>query len=130
MAPVSCSPTWAQPSVDGAVVYVACNKADEIVAISRQSWAVAGRFKTGRGPCNLAVSPDGKYVVATLKQGGAVQVFDLAVKARVASVDVGQQAGGGLRSGRWSNDCARGEGIALFEPRSFSHGGTEQAEGR
>jgi DNA-binding beta-propeller fold protein YncE len=77
MPPATCSPTWAQPSADGSKVYVACNKLDEIVEIDQASWAVARRFKTGRGPYNLAVSPDGRLLVATLKQGGAVQVFDL-----------------------------------------------------
>ena len=32
-------------------------------------WTVSRRFATGRGPYNLAVSPDGRYLVATLKQG-------------------------------------------------------------
>ena len=36
------------------------------------------RFPTGRGPYNLAVTPDGRLLVATLKQGGSVQIFDLA----------------------------------------------------
>ena len=141
MAPASCSPTWAQPAADGQKVYVACNKSDEILEIDRGEWKVTRRFATGRGPYNLAVSPDGKLLVATLKQGGAVQVFDLAsgrsmmntkssttvthgvvispdsryafvsnesvgakpgkvdvydlhAMTRVASVDVGQQAGG------------------------------------
>ena len=75
---VTCSPTWAQPSADGARIYVACNKADEIVEVDRASWTVARRFKTGRGPYNLAVSPDGRLLVATLKQGGALELFDLA----------------------------------------------------
>ena len=78
MPPPSCSPTWAQPSIDGKVVFVACNKADTIVAVDRASWTVTRRFPTGRGPYNLAVTPDGRLLVATLKQGGAVQVFDLA----------------------------------------------------
>lgn len=137
----SCSPTWAQPSADGGRVYVACNKADQIVELDRTGWTITRRFATGRGPYNLAVTPDGRLLVATLKQGGAVQVFDLAsgasllqeksstsishgvvispdsryafvssegvgaapgkvdvwdltALARVASVDVGQQAGG------------------------------------
>jgi len=141
MPPASCSPTWAQPAADGKKVYVACNKADEILEVDRASWSVTRRFATGRGPYNLAVTPDGKQLVATLKQGGSVQVFDLAAGtsvlqakssttvthgvaispdsryafvssegvgaapgkvdvwdlvalARVASVDVGQQAGG------------------------------------
>src|SRR6478609_345434 len=137
----TCSPTWAQPSVDGKKIYVACNKADTIVEIDRTSWAVTRRFATGRGPYNLAVTPDGKYLLATLKQGGSAELFDLATgesvmrlkssttvtngvtispdsrysfvssegvgaapgkvdiydiaaRTRVASVDVGQQAGG------------------------------------
>lgn len=141
MPPPSCSPTWAQPSADGAKIYVACNRRDEIVEINRVGWAVTRRFPTGRGPYNLAVTPNGKLLVASLKQGGSVQVFDLATGtsvfqtkssttvthgvaispdsryafvssegvgaapgkvdiydldalARVASVDVGQQAGG------------------------------------
>lgn len=78
MAPASCSPTWAQPSADGGKVFVACNKADEIVEIDRAGWSITRRFKTGRGPYNLGVSPDGKLLVASLKQGGGVQIFDLA----------------------------------------------------
>lgn len=86
MAPNSCSPTWAQPSPDGKKVYVACNKADEIIEIDREKWAITRRFPTGRGPYNLAATPDGKYLVASLKQGGAVQIFDLASGNSVALI--------------------------------------------
>lgn len=82
----TCSPTWAQPSAAGTRIYVACNKADEIVELDRASWAVTRRFKTGRGPYNLGVTPDGRLLVASLKQGGAVQVFDLASGASVMQV--------------------------------------------
>jgi DNA-binding beta-propeller fold protein YncE len=74
----SCSPTWAQPSADGAKIYVACNKADEILEVDHAAWRVTRRFKTGRGVYNVAVTPDGKLLVASLKQGGSVQIFDLA----------------------------------------------------
>ena len=78
MPPASCSPTWAQPSADGKKIYVACNKADEILEIDRAAWTLSRRLATGRGPYNLGVTPDGKLLVASLKQGGFVQVFDLA----------------------------------------------------
>jgi DNA-binding beta-propeller fold protein YncE len=141
MPPTTCSPTWAQPSADGAKIYVACNKADSIIEIDRDRWTETRRFATGRGPYNLGVTPDGKYLVASLKQGGGMELFDLATgtsvmtmkssttvthgvtispdsryafissegvgaapgkvdiydlttRTRVASVDVGQQAGG------------------------------------
>src|SRR5687767_498851 len=78
MPPATCSPTWAQPSATGNSVYVACNKSDEIVEIDAGTWSVSRRFPTGRAPYNLAVTPDGKLLVATLKAGSGVQVFDLA----------------------------------------------------
>jgi DNA-binding beta-propeller fold protein YncE len=78
MAPNSCSPTWAQPSVDGKKIFVACNKADEILEVDRAAWAVSRRIKTGRGPYNVAVTADGKLLLATLKQGGMFEIFDLA----------------------------------------------------
>ena len=83
MAPATCSPTWAQPSADGRKIYVTCNKADEILEVDRDAWAITRRFPTGRGPYNLAVTPNGKLLVASLKQGGSVQVFDLAAGASV-----------------------------------------------
>lgn len=83
MVPATCSPTWAQPSADGRKIFVACNKADEILEIDRAGWTLARRFATGRGPYNLAVTPDGKLLVVTLKQGGAVQAFDLATSRSV-----------------------------------------------
>ena len=84
MTPNSCSPTWAQPSVDGKKVFVACNKADQIIEVDRTSWTITRRFPTGRGVYNLGASADGKYLVATLKQGGGVQIFDIAAGTSAA----------------------------------------------
>jgi DNA-binding beta-propeller fold protein YncE len=85
MTPATCSPTWAQPSADGSKVYVACNKADQIVEIDVNRWEITRRFPTGRGPYNVAVTPNGKLLIATLKQGGGVQIFDLETGQSVLS---------------------------------------------
>jgi DNA-binding beta-propeller fold protein YncE len=77
MTPATCSPTWAQPSADGRKIFVACNKADEILEIDRDAWALTRRLPTGRGVYNLAVTPDGRLLVATLKQGHMFEIFDL-----------------------------------------------------
>jgi DNA-binding beta-propeller fold protein YncE len=77
MAPVTCSPTWAQPSADGAKIYVACNKANEIVEIDAGSWTITRRFPAGNGVYNLAVTHDGKLLLATNKRGQSVSIFDL-----------------------------------------------------
>lgn len=83
MPPATCSPTWAQPSATGAKIYVACNRADEVLEIDVATWAVTRRLATGRGPYNLAVTADNAFLVVTLKQGGGVQLFDLASGHRV-----------------------------------------------
>ena len=77
MPPATCSPTWAQPSSDGRKIFVACNKADEILEIDRDSWSMSRRLPTGRGVYNLAVTPDGRLLLATLKQGHMFEVFDV-----------------------------------------------------
>jgi DNA-binding beta-propeller fold protein YncE len=67
------------PAVGGrGKIYVACNKADEIIEVDRDAWAITRRFPTGRGPYNIAVTPDGRLLLATLKQGGMFEIFDLA----------------------------------------------------
>lgn len=73
----TCSPTWAQPSASGEHIFVACNASDEILEIDAEEWQLTRRFATGRGPYNIAVTPDGSTLVVTLKQGAAVQAFDL-----------------------------------------------------
>jgi DNA-binding beta-propeller fold protein YncE len=77
MSPAACMPTWAQPSVDGRNIYVACNKSNEIVEMDATGWNVTRRIPAGDGVYNLAVSGDGKLLLATNKRGASVSIFDL-----------------------------------------------------
>ena len=81
----TCSPTWAEPSVDGRSVYVACNRSDVIHEVDRASWSVTRTFRAGRAPYNLEATPDGRLLVATLKAGAAVEFFDLATGESLAT---------------------------------------------
>jgi DNA-binding beta-propeller fold protein YncE len=71
----TCTPTWAQPSNDGSIVYVACNQSNEIVAIKTDTWTLARRFPAGAGVYNLAMTKDGR-LIATNKRGQSVSIFD------------------------------------------------------
>jgi DNA-binding beta-propeller fold protein YncE len=71
----SCTPTWAQPSNDGSVIYVACNSSNEIVAINTDTWTLARRFPAGTGVYNLAMTKDGR-LIGTNKRGQSVSIFD------------------------------------------------------
>jgi DNA-binding beta-propeller fold protein YncE len=137
----SCQPTWAQPSADGSRIWVACNKSSEIVEVDGSSWKLIRRIPARPGVYNLAITHDGRRLIATNKrdqsisiidiargtelarvattravvngvtvsdddryafvsiegtgaQPGTVDVSDLETLAKVASIDVGQQAGG------------------------------------
>jgi DNA-binding beta-propeller fold protein YncE len=83
---VSCSPTWAQPSSDGSRLFVACNKSNDIVEIDVASWALTRRIPAGDGVYNLAVTHDGKLLVATNKRGKSASVIDIASGKELARI--------------------------------------------
>jgi DNA-binding beta-propeller fold protein YncE len=73
----SCSPTWAQPSIDGATIFVACNQSSEIVEVDAAKWSVVRRLPARPGVYNLAITPDGTRLVATNKRDQSVSVIDI-----------------------------------------------------
>jgi DNA-binding beta-propeller fold protein YncE len=73
----SCQPTWAQPSADGASIYVACNKSSEIVEINANTWKLVRRIPARAGVYNLAVTRDGARLLTTNKRDQSVSIYDL-----------------------------------------------------
>ena len=86
MTAATCQPTWAQPSVDGKRVFVACNKSNEIVEVDSGSWALARRIPAANGVYDLAVTPDGKLLIATNKRDASVSIFETESAKEVAKV--------------------------------------------
>ena len=93
---VSCSPTWAQPSVDGSKVYVACNKSSDVAEIDVATWTMTRRFPMGPGVYNLAASHDGKLLVGTNKRGQSVSVVDLASGKEIALLPTKRKVASGV----------------------------------
>lgn len=83
-----CSPTWVEPSADGRTVFVTCNRAAEVIEIDVDGWRIARRFQTGESPYNLAVTPDGRLLLVSLRNrtDTALEIFDLASGRRVGRV--------------------------------------------
>jgi DNA-binding beta-propeller fold protein YncE len=74
---VSCSPTWAEPSTDGASVFVACNASSEIVEVSANTWQLIRRIPARAGVYNLDITHDGQRLIATNKRDQSVSIYDL-----------------------------------------------------
>ena len=111
----SCSPTWAQPAATGSLVYVACNKADQIVEVDASTWKITRRFETGVGPYNLAVTPDGNYLLATLKKGAGFEMIDLSTGQSVYRDKLSTTIGHGVAvspDSRYAFVSAEGVGAA------------------
>jgi DNA-binding beta-propeller fold protein YncE len=72
-----CSPTWAEPSPDGASVFVACNGSSEIVEVNTGSWQLVRRIPARPGVYNLEITHDGSRLLATNKRDQSVSIFDV-----------------------------------------------------
>jgi DNA-binding beta-propeller fold protein YncE len=83
---VSCSPTWAQPSIDGSSIFVACNKSSEIVEVDAAKWKVARRIPARAGVYNLAITHDGTRLLATNKRDQSVSVIDIKSGGELARI--------------------------------------------
>ncbi len=72
-----CSPTWAEPSVDGSSIYVACNGSSDIVEVNANTWAPVRRIPGRPGVYNLDITHDGSRLIATNKRDQSVSIYDL-----------------------------------------------------
>ncbi len=85
-----CSPTWVEPGLGSRanrVVYVACNRNQEVLEVDTGRWEVSRRFATGMAPYNLEVTAGGERLIATLKGEQAVAVFDIESGREVGRVE-------------------------------------------
>lgn len=79
-------PTWAQPHPTKPFVYVALQGVDQIAEVSLEDWKITRRFHTQKGPYNLAVSPNGKMILATCKPNNSTAIWDLETGKELANI--------------------------------------------
>ena len=70
-------PTWVSPHPNGKTLYIAGNGSNQIFVVDLESFSITDTLSTGEGPYNLAISPNGKFLLATLKSEGAVSIWSL-----------------------------------------------------
>ena len=73
-------PTWVTPHPLKPKVYVAGNGSNEIIEIDTEIWEITNRIDTGKGPYNIDISSNGKFLVATLKGDAKTLVWEIEKK--------------------------------------------------
>jgi DNA-binding beta-propeller fold protein YncE len=128
-APASgCAPTWVQPASNGRWLYVACNRHSEVLEVDPETLGITRRIATGRTPYNLAISEDGRVLVATLKGAQALSVIDLDLGREVAQLKTTHTVPSGVQvtpDGRYAVVSCEGKGaeagaVNLFDLTSRS----------
>jgi DNA-binding beta-propeller fold protein YncE len=79
-------PTWVIPHPKENLAYIAGNGSDEVIEVDLNAWKVTDRFKTGKGPYNLEISPDGKLLIGTIKSEGKTAIWNLEDKKLVREI--------------------------------------------
>ena len=81
-------PTWVVVHPVKSEAYIAANGTDEILIVDLEAWTVTGRISAPGNPYNLALSPDGETLIATLKSAQAIGFYSVATgqeQKRIAS---------------------------------------------
>ena len=79
-------PTWVIPHPKKNIAYVAGNGSDEVIEVNLDKWEVSDRFKTGKGPYNLEITPNGKLLIGTIKSEGKTAIWNLENKQELAVI--------------------------------------------
>ena len=70
-------PTWVIPHPTKGLAYIAGNGSNEIIEVNLDKWMISKRIKVEKGPYNVEISPNGKYMIATLKGSGETAIWEL-----------------------------------------------------
>ena len=89
-------PTWVSPHPNKDIVYVAGNGQAEVLEIDTKTWKPTRKFKTDKGPYNIDLSPDGKYMVVSYKTAAKTGIWDLESGKEVARLDNSQKVTHGV----------------------------------
>lgn len=89
-------PTWVSPHPSKDLVYVAGNGTDEVLEIDTKTWKATRKFKTDKGPYNIDLSPDGKFMVVSYKTAAKTGIWNLETGKEVARIDNSQKVTHGV----------------------------------
>jgi YVTN family beta-propeller protein len=108
------------PAATGPVLLIGNKGEDTLSFVDLTSGAELGRSPTGKMPHEIAVSPDGKQAAVVAYGGKAIDLFDVATRARLKTIDLTPNEGphgiAWLKDGRIIVTTERSQSIAIVDP--------------
>ena len=83
----SCAPVKAQGPGAAGVLLVGNKAENSLSFIDLESGRELGRAETGAMPHEIAISPDGRQAAVVAYGGRTIDIFDIASRTRLRSVD-------------------------------------------
>ena len=104
----------------GAVLLVGNKGEDTVSFVDLTSGKEIGRSATGKAPHEIAISPDGKQAAVVAYGAKSIDIFDVASRARLKTIDLTPNEGPHgivwLKDGRIVATTERSQSIAVVDP--------------
>lgn len=107
-------------AASGPVLLIGNKGEDTVSFVDLASGAELGRSPTGRMPHEIAISPDGEQAAVVAYGGTTIDLFDVATRAKLKSIDLAPNEGphgiAWLRDGRIIVTTERSQSVAVVDP--------------
>jgi len=108
------------PEAAGPVLLIGNKGEDTLSFVDLATGKELGRSPTGHMPHEIAVSPDGRQAAVVAYGGKTIDIFDVATRARVKTIDLSPNEGphgiAWLNDGRIIVTTERSQSIAILDP--------------
>ncbi len=113
-----CAEAAEQPT--GAVLLIGNKGEDTVSFVDLASGKELGRAPTGKAPHEIAISPDGKQAAVVAYGGKTIDLFDVATRAKLKTIDLAPNEGphgiAWLKDGRIVVTTERSQSLAIVDP--------------
>ncbi|HEU0311190.1 MAG TPA: YncE family protein [Sphingomicrobium sp.] len=116
----SSSIACAADSPPGALLLIGNKGEDTVSFVDLGTGQEIGRSPTGKAPHEIAISPDGRQAAVVAYGGASIDLFDVATRAKVKTIDLSPNEGphgiAWLKDGRIVVTTERSQSIAVVDP--------------
>jgi len=115
----SLAPACAQPTA-GPILLIGNKGEDTVSFVDLSTGEELGRSPTGKMPHEIAISPDGRQAAVVAYGDRTIDLFDVATRARVKTIDLSPNEGphgiAWLKDGRLIVTTERSQSLAIVDP--------------